>query len=568
MPLSAGQSLYHDRYRIEKLFGQGGMGAVYKAWDKNLNNYVAIKENLDVSTDAQIQFSREAQMLSRLSHPNLPRVTDHFESSDSGQYLVMDFVEGEDLQQILQGSEGPLPVDQALNWISQVSDALAYLHEQNPPIVHRDIKPANIKITPSGQAVLVDFGIAKEFDPSQATTIGARAVTPGYSPPEQYGKKTTDTRSDVYSLGATAYTMLTGQRPPESIDIFAGIAPPPVPVHELNPMVSSGISAVIKRAMQVNRQERHANANEFKGSLSQALVQQQDFATVDVIAAGAVPVAVAAATERASSPVTPTYVAVDTAAQPTTIPQEQKRGFPCLWVGIIGALILVIIALLSGMVVMFVFGDGLNIFGGEETETADTVALVATDTQIPTPTLPATETPIPLTDTPTVVPPTDTKQPTDTPQPTETLPPIPMEILDWEPENFSFGDSGCNFSDTDCWQGTPGDKVLISSESYFIDPSWPSPHIVFWHSYDMPTGVTSDISIQTSYDWVPVTQFNGYSYWKETRISLTEYSGETVSFRFFMPFGIIEQSTKCDKVLGVTYDCYYVDKTVNSECAF
>jgi serine/threonine-protein kinase len=216
MPLEPGQVL-NNRYRIAKLLGQGGFGAVYRAWDLNLERACALKENLEISEEAQRQFKREALILSGLSHPNLPRVIDHFIIPGQGQYLVMDYVEGEDLQEMLESTGRPLPEAQALSWISQVCDALVYLHSQNPPVIHRDIKPANIKITPQGQAMLVDFGIAKMYDAHLQTTLGARAVTAGYSPPEQYGSGMTDPRSDIYALGATLYHLLTGQQPPESI---------------------------------------------------------------------------------------------------------------------------------------------------------------------------------------------------------------------------------------------------------------------------------------------------------------------------------------------------------------
>jgi serine/threonine protein kinase len=136
MSLTVGQVL-NNRYRIEALLGQGGMGAVYRALDFNLNLTVAVKENLDASPEAQKQFGREAGILARLSHPNLPRVTDHFFIPGQGQYLVMDFVEGEDLQTMLKRL-GVLPEPQVLNWVLQICDALAYLHSQPSPIIHRD----------------------------------------------------------------------------------------------------------------------------------------------------------------------------------------------------------------------------------------------------------------------------------------------------------------------------------------------------------------------------------------------------------------------------------------------
>ena len=145
MSLAVGEVL-NIRYRIAALLGQGGMGAVYRAWDLNLKMAVAVKENYDASADAQRQFEREATLLARLSHPNLPRVTDHFAVPGRGQYLVMDYVEGESLESVLD-RQATLPEEQAVAWTSQVCDALAYLHQQSPPVIHRDIKPANIFIT-------------------------------------------------------------------------------------------------------------------------------------------------------------------------------------------------------------------------------------------------------------------------------------------------------------------------------------------------------------------------------------------------------------------------------------
>jgi serine/threonine protein kinase len=264
MPLSPGQIL-NNRYRIVKLLGQGGFGAVYRAWDTNLNGPVAVKENFDPSPASQNQFAREASMLFLLRHNNLPRVIDHFNIPTQGQYLVMDFVEGEDLDAMLDQTGGWLAEASVLPWIEQVCDALAYMHAQNPPIIHRDIKPANIKITPQGKAMLVDFGIAKAYDPNSATTQGARAVTPGFSPNEQYGQGRTDARTDVYALGATLYNLLTGQTPEESVQRTTGVslsAP-----RTLNPLISPSIEKAILKAMEIAPAHRFQSIGEFKAIL-------------------------------------------------------------------------------------------------------------------------------------------------------------------------------------------------------------------------------------------------------------------------------------------------------------
>ena len=275
MPASPGQIL-HQRYRVVKLLGQGGFGAVYRAWDLQLGRPCALKENLDLSAEAQRQFEREASLLFNLQHPNLPKVYDLFVEPPAGQYLVMDFIEGEDLQTTLDqaaaGLTAPaqppgLPEAQILPWISQVCAAVEYLHARNPAIIHRDIKPANIRITPEHKAVLVDFGIAKVYDPRLKTTLAARAITPGYSPPEQYGHGSTDARSDVYALGATVYSLLTGQRPPPAVDILSGNAAPPPPARSLNPAVSARASAAVARAMKLRWDERFASAAAFEQAL-------------------------------------------------------------------------------------------------------------------------------------------------------------------------------------------------------------------------------------------------------------------------------------------------------------
>ncbi|MBN1259357.1 MAG: protein kinase [Anaerolineae bacterium] len=272
MTLGIGQQL-QTRYRITNLLGQGGMGAVYRAWDMNLDIFVAIKENLDASEEAYEQFIREARILARLSHPNLPRVTDYFFIQGQGQYLVMDYIEGEDLESMITRLAN-LPENQVLQWVADVCDALGYLHSQPSPIIHRDIKPANIKIKPDGRAVLVDFGIAKVYDPRLSTTIGAKAVTPGYSPPEQYGGGHTDVRADVYALGATLYRLLTGETLPESVQRVVSSRSVPSP-RELNPRVSPSVNQAIMRAIEVTTDRRYQNVNELRSALTRPLPQEQ-----------------------------------------------------------------------------------------------------------------------------------------------------------------------------------------------------------------------------------------------------------------------------------------------------
>jgi serine/threonine protein kinase len=344
MTLETG-SVLNNRYRIVKQLGKGGFGAVYRAWDISLEKPCAIKENLGTTEEAQRQFKREATILANVVHPNLPRVTDHFIIPWQGQYLVMDYVEGDDLQSMLGRTGGPLPTQQVLSWIGQVCDALSYLHSQNPPIIHRDIKPANIRITPGGQAMLVDFGIAKIFDPHLKTTTGARAVTPGFSPPEQYGQGTTDARSDVYALGATLYALLTGQVPPDSVNLMSGSVAPR-PTHELNLQVPVQVSQAIARAMQMNRTARFENTREFKEALLGTKAEAPQYVT---------PVRAAASVAPGAAPVAPTVQASALSpsesipATPSTFSPETSRSSPrrSPWIIIIGGLFG--LAILGGM---------------------------------------------------------------------------------------------------------------------------------------------------------------------------------------------------------------------------
>jgi len=271
MTLKIDQRLAQGRYRIRDHLGQGGMGTVYLAEDLNLaGRFVAIKENTDVSAEAQEQFKREAVMLASLMHTNLPRVTDHFIESSGRQYLVMDYIQGEDLRYILQEHGAPLPESVALEWIRQVMNALEYMHHwvdpttrKSSPIIHRDIKPGNIKQAPDGRIVLVDFGLAK-FVEGSVTIQGARAVTPSYSPVEQYTGGTS-VRSDIYALGATLYALVTGFKPPEAPALATGTTLP-LP-RKLNPKLTRTTERVILRAMQIQPAERYASVQEMRAAL-------------------------------------------------------------------------------------------------------------------------------------------------------------------------------------------------------------------------------------------------------------------------------------------------------------
>ncbi len=259
------ETLLHNRYRIQENLGQGGMGSVYHAIDENLSVEVAVKENLFTTEEYARQFRLEAVILANIRHPNLPRVSDHFVIAGEGQYLVMDFIEGEDLRQRME-RVGVLPEDEVILVGAAMCDALSYLHARKPPILHRDIKPGNVKISPDGHIFLVDFGLAKIVQGNQATTTGARAMTPGYSPPEQYGTARTDARTDIYSLGATLYAALTGVIPEDGLARAMDNAQL-TPLRKRNPDVSRRLAAAIEKAMEVDPGDRFQTADEFKIAL-------------------------------------------------------------------------------------------------------------------------------------------------------------------------------------------------------------------------------------------------------------------------------------------------------------
>jgi eukaryotic-like serine/threonine-protein kinase len=257
-------SLLHNRYRILEILGEGGMGAVYKARDENLGVLVAVKENLFTTEEYARQFRMEATILASLRHPNLTRVTDHFEEGE-GQYLVMDFIEGEDLRDRMDRL-GILDEEEVITIGRAICEALTYLHTRIPTILHRDIKPGNVRIAPNGQVFLVDFGLAKIVEGTQLTMTGARAMTPGYSPPEQYGTARTDARSDIYSLGATLYSAITSSLPEDGL-ARAMNQITLTPVRKLNPKVSRKLSNIIEKALGVHPDDRYQNADDFQKAL-------------------------------------------------------------------------------------------------------------------------------------------------------------------------------------------------------------------------------------------------------------------------------------------------------------
>jgi serine/threonine protein kinase len=406
MPLEP-NSIVNDRYRIISLMGAGGMGAVYRAFDARLNRQVAIKENYHTAAQGTSQFEREANILASLRHPGLPVVFDHFVIPNQGQYLVMEFIEGEDLQQMLN-QRGSLPEEDALRWILQVATALEYLHRQNPPIIHRDVKPSNIKITPTGEALLVDFGIAKQYSDQQRTQTGAQGVSPGFSPPEQYGTAPTDARSDVYALAATLNALLTGAAPVSSLDRLLGKATlaPPVQAKE---GLSKNVSAAVVKALELKPEDRYQTVAEFRQALEGHSRPQRPKAPSTVILS---PPTVL----RGSSPQTVSRPA-DLPQVPAGTTRPSRTGW--LLAGAVGVPLVLAAAVVTGLAAS---GRMPLPFA------APTAAPSATFTQAATPLPTATFTAAPPTETATAIPAivvtatvppaTDTEAaPSDTPEP-------------------------------------------------------------------------------------------------------------------------------------------------------
>ena len=265
-------TILQSRYRILRHLGNGGMGAVYQAVDLRLGHTVALKQTLTADVELWKQFEQEARLLAQLNHPVLPRVTDYFTEGNRA-FFVMQFVEGLDLAEIIAQQPGPFPQKAVIAWADQLLDALIYLHSHERQIIHRDIKPHNLKVTPTGQIALLDFGLAKSGG-SNSHVESCRSVfgyTPRYAPFEQIQDLGTSPRSDIYALGATLYHLLTGVKPPDALARAAALIsakPNPLrPANEINSAAGPELAAILSKAMAQNPDERYAGAVEFREAL-------------------------------------------------------------------------------------------------------------------------------------------------------------------------------------------------------------------------------------------------------------------------------------------------------------
>ena len=260
-----------NRYRVLRPLGRGGMGAVYEAFDERLSRNVALKETLVETDELRRAFERESRLLANLRHPALPKVLDHFREG-TGLFLVMEFIPGDDLGRMLEQGHTFTP-GEVLRWADQLLDALEYLHRLDPPVLHRDIKPANLKLISPSQIVLLDFGLAKG-SAGQMTRTGSQSVlaySPNYSPLEQMQGVGTDERSDLYSLGATLYHLLTKVKPADALTrataVVNGQSDPLRPAHEMNEEVPTAVSAALMRAIALNIENRPRTASEMRDDL-------------------------------------------------------------------------------------------------------------------------------------------------------------------------------------------------------------------------------------------------------------------------------------------------------------
>ncbi len=276
--------LLQDRYRIDRQIGQGGMGAVYVATDERFGSVVAIKETLCMDDNYRKAIEREARLLNSLKHNALPKVTDHFLESN-GQFLVMEYIPGEDLCCILEERGEPFEVVQVLEWADQLLEALEFLHNQENPVIHRDIKPQNLKVTPKGQIILLDFGLAKGNVTGAGNQTNSKSIfgySRNYASLEQIQGTGTDPRSDLYSLAATVYHLMTNVPPEDALtramSVLTQKPDPLVPANQIRPEIPAGVAAIIHKALDLDAAQRPATAAEMR----QMLRTQEEYAGLAV----------------------------------------------------------------------------------------------------------------------------------------------------------------------------------------------------------------------------------------------------------------------------------------------
>ncbi|MBV8822050.1 MAG: serine/threonine protein kinase [Ktedonobacteraceae bacterium] len=373
-------TIVRSRYRVEDVLGRGGFGAVYLVRDLRVkNNLFALKEVSNFSKKERDRFAFEGEVLKRLDHYALPRVYRVFEDDKNRRsYMLMDYVEGPNLETLRRRQpEKRFSLPQVLTLLAPIVDAVQYLHSQKPPIIHRDIKPANIIVPSSGEnTILVDFGIAKEYDQNKTTTE-IRSWSPGYGAPEQYARGT-NPRTDVYGLAATCYVLLAGIVPTDALNRMTQLGSmgtdPLEPLHHLAPHVPLFVTEAIERAMAINSSERFATAQQFWQALNAHPMQPSLPEPIIPLLETPRPVA-----HPPTDATTASRVAVS--RRPQALVKRKRRILPVL---------LVLAALVAGII----FGTGiLSVRSQNGSAPVATHPPQATATHIPKPTTRATPKP-------------------------------------------------------------------------------------------------------------------------------------------------------------------------------
>lgn len=394
--IASGEVL-QKRYRIDGKIGQGGMGAVYVATDERFGSVVAIKETLCMDDSFRKAIEREARLLNSLRHLALPRVTDHFEENDS-QYLVMEFIPGQDLGHILEDTEEPFTVDQVISWADQLLDALDFLHNQEIPVIHRDIKPQNLKTTLEGQIILLDFGLAKGNPTDAGRHTAAKSIfgySRNYASLEQIQGTGTDPRSDLYSLSATLYHLLTG-RPPEdaltrAMAVLSGSPDPLVPANAIREEIPKGLTGVLMSSMDLNAAGRPATAKEMRQMLRESdnyahlADSRPTVATAAISGADPATHAVNSATlagrevgAEAKTEIMPVFdsqeTEVRTPSRVATVPVRSTKRWPRAVTASLASLILVVVAVGTGA---YYYSDAVGLINGDPVEVKEPVGVPA-----------------------------------------------------------------------------------------------------------------------------------------------------------------------------------------------
>lgn len=344
-------SIVKNRYIVEDLLGRGGFGAVYRVRDQRVRgNVFALKEVIDPNREERERFAFECEVLTRLDHPALPRVYRVFEDDRNVRvYMLMDYVAGPNLEILRQQQpEKRFSPPDALSMMAPIMNAVSYLHKLQPPIIHRDIKPANIIVPHGNESVLVDFGIAKEYE-QDSTTTAVRRCSPGYGAPEQYARGT-NLRTDIYGLAATLYTLLTGVVPIDALyrltQMSSKNTDPLEPVQQLAPGVPIHVADAVHRAMAINSNERFATVEEFQQALNAGPIAQPSITIIPVATAMRNS---AISTKEDPPPRTSSPYPLFAPSLEVSKEKSKRRLFPLLFV------FLALLALVAGVI----YGTGL-----------------------------------------------------------------------------------------------------------------------------------------------------------------------------------------------------------------